>query len=554
MTVRLYSKTKYGSSSRQLGFRLESLKKNSSRNLNTIDISSTNYWADGYFWVCLVDNNLAPPDAIDGDVMVSLRIDSVGDIVAIGYYEMAGVNNIRRGDIFKFSSSGDDLGHLKLINPQESSGYDLKLYGLAIDSSDNLYVAGQGGQLDSGGGVLVKYNSSGRNVLWQRDISTRIYDDSGYSGKPVAGNGVGSYDSENCLTTDSSGNVYMAATTGLYQTGVSTYATAFYLIKFDSSGNIVWQRVIKGNNTTNQASYAQSVVVSGTDIYLTGSSYNSSTTRNYIILSKYNTSGSLQWQKSISFSNSNLYPSNGLVVDTFGNVYITAKNNFSTTSSTISYLIKLDSSGNIIWQKSLSGKTSVVVSFQSLTIDSANNLYVCGQGGNNGLIIKYNSFGVLIWQRALAAKITAAIVEFNSIRLDAAQTKMYVCGYTNDSTYNIGVNTISSGNPTPTPGATKNNQILIKLTADGTFPEPYNADASPPIVGMDNQGLSEAGYRYTIANFVEGIRSATVSSSTLTEEDAATSGNGVTLTLLTPQSYSSTSLTIGLRISQYVNN
>ena len=535
MTVKLYSKKRYNSGYKNSGFKLNYFKTASSKNLNRNDSNNTDYnhWTDSDYWLWIVDNNVLSPDVFSGDYMSSVKIDSNGDIVALGQFEMAGIYDIKRGSIFKFNSSGTDLGHIRLINNDEASARDIRLYGLAIDSSNNIYAAGAGQQFSYGELAFFKFNSSGV-LQWQKNASVKSYDNSVYAIYPTPGNeGF----SENCIATDSSGNIYMVASS-YFQTSSSVYAYASWLIKWNSSGAIVWQRVIKGLQS------AVAVVVRGSDVYISGQYSIGS-----IFLARYNTSGTLAWQKYYTYANY-IYISNGLNVDSLGYVYLTATYyNTSTSVYDTSFLIKTDSSGNIVWQRTLRGKSSDSYGFQSLSIDSRDNIYVCGYTNKNGLIVKYNSYGMIIWQRILKPKNTLATIAFNSISINANATSIYVCGYTNDIT-NLGSVNTSVDTTTATPGGTgssKNNQIIIKLTADGSFPLPSSivdgyTDTSH---GRDNLQLSISGYTYTTSKYAEGIGTLTASTSTLVEANAATQGILYNLTVLTPTIFAASSLTIG---------
>src|SRR5258706_11830610 len=142
------------------------------------------------------------------------------------------------------------------------------------------------------------------------------------------------------ITTDSSGNVF---TTGSYQgpadfdpsAGTANLSSAgigdIFITKFDSSGNLVWAKSMGG--TADDAGGAIAVDTSG-NIYTTG--YFAGTadfdpgagTANFssagigdIFITKFDSSGNLVWAKSMGGTADDA--SNAIAVDASGNIYTT---------------------------------------------------------------------------------------------------------------------------------------------------------------------------------------------------------------------------------------
>ena len=97
--------------------------------------------------------------------------------------------------------------------------------GLAVDSSDNIYITGytEGGldnNTNSGNGdiILVKYNSSG-SKQWTQQF------------------GTSSYDSGSKVTVDSSNNIYVTgSTSGGLDYNTNSGNGGIFLMKFNSDG------------------------------------------------------------------------------------------------------------------------------------------------------------------------------------------------------------------------------------------------------------------------------------------------------------------------------
>ena len=129
-------------------------------------------------------------------------------------------------------------------------------YGVATDSSGNVYVAGgTNGGLDGNTNAgntdlfVVKYNSSGTKQ-WTRQL------------------GSSSRDSANDVATDSSGNIYVTGTTYWELDGNTSAGKAdLFVVKYNSSGTWQWTK----QNGTDRYDEARGVATdSSGNVYVTG--------------------------------------------------------------------------------------------------------------------------------------------------------------------------------------------------------------------------------------------------------------------------------------------
>jgi len=96
-------------------------------------------------------------------------------------------------------------------------------------------------------------------------------------------------------------------------------------------------------------------------------------------------------------------------------------------------LAKYNSSGTIQWQRSLGG-ASTEEGF-AVAIDSADNIYVCGytsstgEGSSDFLAAKYDSSGTIQWQRTLGGSGTD---QGRGLAIDSLDN-VYLFGYTNST-------------------------------------------------------------------------------------------------------------------------
>jgi hypothetical protein len=306
----------------------------------------------------------------------SVVFDTANNFITAGY--QSGANTA--ATIFKIDPKKATVFEKKYTQTSISIQFEK----VATDSSDNIYTVGSQNASGIWRMLITKVNSSGV-LQWSRRL--------GISTGQVFGIGIG---------TDSSGNVYVAG----YAQLTSSDKYAFLVAKYNSSGTIQWQRKLYqsvGNNITQGFATDSSgnSYVSGYSLQVTGppATY-------YGYIAKYNSSGTLQWQKQFSAGGAGSFGNiNFSKVDSSGNIYSGCSNYNASTPATTIFLQKLDSSGNVQWQRSYSDS-----SMQQTTLDSSNNVYFCGEsvGGANyrGHIVKYNSSGTIQWQRVIDATLS----------------------------------------------------------------------------------------------------------------------------------------------------
>jgi hypothetical protein len=139
-----------------------------------------------------------------------------------------------------------------------------------------------------------------------------------------------------CTETDGSGNTYICG----YDVGPAYSANTVrpLLAKWNTNGTLQWQKVL----TDSIIFYAITLESSGNNIYAGGGGPNSS------VVTKWNSSGTLLLQKTISFSG---YIGD-MATDIENNVYVVADNR-ENSEQRVS-IFKLNSSGTILWQRKIS--------------------------------------------------------------------------------------------------------------------------------------------------------------------------------------------------------
>ena len=300
-------------------------------------------------------------------------IDSLDNIIVAGYTDSEGAGSTDFL-IAKYSSSG----FLQWERTLGGTGDD-QSYSVAIDSLDNIIVAGQttsdgAGATDS---LIVKYSSSGV-LQWGRTLGGTVND-------------IGSE-----VAIDSLDNIIVAGYTNSGGAG----STELLIAKYNSSGVLQWDRTLGGTG----AEYGQGVAIDSADnIIVTGFTQSDGAGSNDVLIAKYNSSGVLQWDRTLGGTgNDRAYE---VAVDSSDNIIVTGYTDSDGAGGNDVLIAKYNSSGVLQWQRTLGG-TGDETSW-GVAIDSSDNIIIIGRTESDGaglgdlLIAKYNSSGVLQWDRTL---------------------------------------------------------------------------------------------------------------------------------------------------------
>lgn len=214
-----------------------------------------------------------------------------------------------------------------------------------------------------------------------------------------------------------SSNSYV--TSSIY-TGVSGNLSANYFntITKITSNTVDWQVQQQIRNTTGPALYPTLIKETSTGNIINiaprpqqtiswGASYNSN------IHSLNATTGATNYRVEIINDDSifgSSYEIGGVttsaVVDSNDNLFVVSKEIVSRApyNTLGSFIIKLDSTGNVVWQNHYVLNTLATTQFESMVIDPSDNLYLVGRKTNNeGLVISklYGSNGSQIWTNTI---------------------------------------------------------------------------------------------------------------------------------------------------------
>ena len=260
--------------------------------------------------------------------------------------------------IVKYDNSGTVQWQRKLAG----AGTDAdEAYSIVLDSSDNVYITGL--LYDTFGNrdiFIAKYNSSG-TIQWQRKLA-------------------GGFDVGHSIAVDSSSNVYIGGQSN------NAGSAAVQIAKYNSSGTIQFQKRITLGPYSNMIGYGIAVD-SSQNIYIAGEITLS--TADIYVAKLDSTASTITWDK-LLYSSSGSDTGRDVAVDSSGNVYITGNSFQGTGPQSACQVVKYNSSGTIQWQRFIertSGGTNIG---WGIKVDANNNYYVSGTigSGDNFLIGK----------------------------------------------------------------------------------------------------------------------------------------------------------------------
>ena len=375
----------------------------------------------GYIYVTGASTKL--PFGID---YLTIKYSSAGDTIWTKRYDGSG-----EGDDISRAIAVDSSGNVYVTGVSKGSGTSDDYATIKYDASGNqLWAArynGPGNASDWARTIVVDGSGNAYVTGWSEgsgtshdDYATIKYDASGNQLWAARYNGPGNaWDWASALTVDGVGNIYVTGSSS----GVTP--TDFVTVKYNASGNQTW--VARYNGPGNSSDNASSLVIDGFgNVYVTGESYDSGTYFDYATI-KYDASGNQLWASRYNGPGNFLDDPTALAIDGSGNVYVTGKSEGSGTNYDYA-TIKYDASGNQLWATRYNGPGNSTDWASALAVDSSGNLCVTGSSSTDFATVKYDANGNQLWVRLY----TGSLEWTSAIAVDNAEN-VYVTGGSYDS-------------------------------------------------------------------------------------------------------------------------
>ncbi|MEI7729777.1 MAG: hypothetical protein WCO56_09390 [Verrucomicrobiota bacterium] len=365
--------------------------------------------------------------------------DAAGNLYVAGHYyntlTLGSYVLTSVGDRDLFLAKYDRAGNLLWARSAGGAGTDDWGIQIAVDRAGNVYLPGFATDTISFGTVslphsggancfVVKYNSSGI-ALWARHESSSSSNDAA----------VG-------VTVDSTDAVIFS---GMYNADAqfdgapavlrsgSTGGNNLFVVKYDASGNFVWQQ--RGTpSPTSQALFGQCVAVdTNNSVFVVGAmgdggniggiQFASGNNGNMNpFLAKLDSTGNAVWAKSLSSSGGGL--ARNIALDRQGNIFVGGYYINNTTlagfalpaaGNSDGYVLKCDANGNGIWAQRVAGPGNDSVT--ALAVDQFGNVLVGGAvdaasggggfnfspSGANAFLLKFDGNGNGLWARLVTS-------------------------------------------------------------------------------------------------------------------------------------------------------
>lgn len=332
----------------------------------------------------------------EGSETVTVALTSVGQSITFNINDTSTANQnwiIEGGDNTWTAASYDQLGNAYLTGTRSSGGTIAKLSGsgevvwanefstvgggsatgVVVGAENDVYYCGQtiGDQNSTGwaNAVVSKFDATTGGAIWTKGLKTSPYPG---GGQQTAARSI------------------VLGTNCVYVAYSRSDAAHVKIVKFDTSGNVVWNKQFDFGTT-----YDTPVLTfNGTNLYVLCTSSANSGNCAVMSLSEDGTGAAV-----CSYGTTTSETIGSLAVDGSGNVVVVGTSRTGGTADI--FVIKATLGGSMLWQRRYH-QTGTTENGTAVAIDNSNNIYVGGSSSNSipsGVLYKVSADGTTLWRR-----------------------------------------------------------------------------------------------------------------------------------------------------------
>ncbi len=381
-------------------------------------------------------------DSIRNEKVNDMFVDSQGNIYLTGSQRQTSANFDIEAVTVKYNSQGVQQWIQNYRAPANNGAFGRAIH---VDESGNIYITGENAIYSGGSNeaLIIKYSPNGTQLWSNRFQYVNLFYAGGFD-----------------IITDATGNVYV---TGEYGNGGNN----LFLIKFNSDGQLVNQTFF---NSSSEG--GRKIALDGAGKIIISGYVNDNDSLSFIVL-KYEQNLDLIWATRYGqgVGNQNIID---MAIDNNSNIIVAGTN-----SVMIDYVtIKIDPYGDVQWSKFYNSQYGFDFG-KGVVVDDFGNIYVTGHTGSSGFplnsrmtTIKYSSSGDKLWERSYSENLDGW--DASDIAIDNA-SNVYVTGgtYNNSDIATIKYNT--SG------------EFQWAITYNGSLSSSFSVDRGV-VVTVDNNG------------------------------------------------------------------